>query len=386
MKASNYEGNIRKRGNHSWEGSVVLNGKREYVYGKTSQEVRRLISTLVLQNDLGMLNVESDMKYSEWLEQWYSSFLSVKENTMVRYREDIDLYIKPLLGKIRLRELRTIQIQAFYNKLLQQGLSVKTVRNIHGVVHASLERAEKTDLLNKNVSNNCVLPKFRQAEMHPLQGDEVARFLEAIKGDDFENLYYVTLFTGMRQGEALGLTWDSVFFDQGCLHLHHQLQKERKKGGQYRLVELKDSQDRYVQIPLQVVAVLQRIKDAQLEKQKVSGTQWSNPLGFVFVDEKGGHLSKVTTYNHLKRIAKKMGKPELRYHDLRHSWTVIMLTVGASLKAVSTCLVMQQLLLLLIGTGTRPTLCARMLRTGCQPTFRVLQSMYKDMKYSLWKI
>ena len=105
----------------------------------------------------------------------YSSFLSVKENTMVRYREDIDLYIKPLLGKIRLRELRTIQIQAFYNKLLQQGLSVKTVRNIHGVVHASLERAVKTDLLNKNVSNNCVLPKFRQAEMHPLQGDEVAR-------------------------------------------------------------------------------------------------------------------------------------------------------------------------------------------------------------------
>ena len=105
--------------------------------------------------------------------------------------------------------------------MLQQGLSVKTVRNIHGVVHASLERAVKTDLLNKNVSNNCVLPKFRQAEMHPLQGDEVARFLDAIKGDDFEDLYYVTLFTGMKQGEALGLTWDSVFFDQGCLHLHH---------------------------------------------------------------------------------------------------------------------------------------------------------------------
>ena len=120
--------------------------------------------------------------------------------------------------------------------------------------------------------------------MHPLQGDEVARFLDAIKGDDFENLYYVTLFTGMRQGEALGLTWDSVFFDQGCLHLHHQLQKERKKGGQYRLVELKNSQDRYVQIPLQVVAVLQRIKDAQLEKQKVLGTKWSNSLGFVFVE------------------------------------------------------------------------------------------------------
>ena len=234
--------------------------------------------------------------------------------------------------------MQRIREAGVYNRLLKQGLSVKTVRNVHGVGHASLERAVKTDLLNKNVSDSCVLPRVRQAEMHPLQGDEVARFLEAIKGDDFEDLYYVTLFTGMRQGEALGLTWDSVLFDQECLHLHHQLQKERKQNGVYRLVELKNSQDRYVQLPPQVTTVLQRIKDEQSKKQKESGSKCFNPLGLVFVDEKGGHLSKVTTYNHLKRIAKKMGKPELRYHDLRHSWTVIMLTVGASVKAVSTML------------------------------------------------
>ena len=103
MRAYNNEGNIRKRGNHSWEGSVVLDGKRQYVYGKTSQEVKRQINTLVMQHDLGLLNVESDMRYAEWLEQWYSSFLNVKENTLVRYREDLDLYIKPMLGKIKLR-------------------------------------------------------------------------------------------------------------------------------------------------------------------------------------------------------------------------------------------------------------------------------------------
>ncbi len=52
-----------------------------------------------MQHNLGLLNVESDMRYAEWLEQWYSSFLNVKENTLVRYREDLDLYIKPMLGK-----------------------------------------------------------------------------------------------------------------------------------------------------------------------------------------------------------------------------------------------------------------------------------------------
>ena len=171
--------------------------------------------------------------------------------------------------------------------------------------------------------------------MNPLKEKEVGAFLEAIKKDKYEKLYYVTLFTGMRQGEAIGLTWDSVLFEQGMLHLHHQLQKERKQGGKYRLVELKNSNGRFVQPASQVMAVLRKIKEEQTEKAKALGSKWNNPMGLVFVNEDGSHLSKITTYNHIKRIGKMIGKPELRFHDLRHSYAVLSLITGANLKTLS---------------------------------------------------
>lgn len=71
--------------------------------------------------------------------------------------------------------------------------------------------------------------------MHPLQGLEVGAFLEAIKGELYEDMFYVSLFTGMRQGEVLGLTWDSIQLDRGIIHLYHQLQKERKKMASFAL-------------------------------------------------------------------------------------------------------------------------------------------------------
>ena len=58
-------------------------------------------------------------------------------------------------------------------------------------------------------------------------------------------------------------------------------------------------------------------------------------MNLVFVNDQGEHLSKVTVYNHLKRLAKRMGKPQLRFHDLRHSYATLSLQTGANIKTVS---------------------------------------------------
>lgn len=337
MKRQNYDGNIRKRSQHSWEGSVMIEGQRRYVYGKSSQEVRKRITALSLQSDLGLLINESDMLLCDWLNQWITSYTSVKESTLNRYKIDIEQHIIPALGKIPLCDLRTTHIQMFYNQMLKEGMSAKSLKNCHGVFHEALERAVLINLIPKNVSNACVLPKVKQAEMHPLKEEDVPRFLDAIRNDIFCDVYYVALFTGMRQGEILGLTWDSISFDQQTILISQQLQRSRKNR-EYHFADLKNSRTRIIQPAPEVMVVLKRIQNSQKALKELHDGNWRNEFNLVFVDKKGRHLSCMTIYHHFKDIVDSIGRPEMRFHDLRHSYAVISLQTGACIKCLSSSL------------------------------------------------
>ena len=337
MKRSNEEGNVRKRGQACWEGSVMIEGQRRFVYGKSSQEVRKKIAALALKVDLGLYIDESDMLLRDWLTQWIEAYINVKDSTLTRYMIDVEQHISPALGDIPLCDLRTTHIQLFYNHLLKSGMSAKSLKNLHGVLHEALERAVLIDLIPKNASNACVLPKVKQAEMHPLKEEDVPRFLDAIRDDIFCDVYYVALFTGMRQGEILGLTWDNVSFDQQTILISHQLQRVRKNR-EYHFTDLKNGRARIIQPPPEVMTVLKKIQNTQKSLKELPDKNWRNEFNLVFVNKKGQHLSCMTIYHHFKNIVDSIGRPEMRFHDLRHSYAVISLQTGACVKCLSASL------------------------------------------------
>lgn len=335
-------GTIRQRPDGRWEARFTVGrdpgtGKQiqRSVYGATQKEVRQKLAQAIAAIDNGTYTAPSKMTVGQWLDIWQQDYLgSVKPFTVRSYTDQIRNHLKPALGAIRLNTLNAHTIQRFYNALsAEQGLSPKTVKNIHGVLHKALQQAQALGYLRFNPSDGCTLPRVVKKEMHPLDEAQSKTFLESIKGHRYEVLFTVTLFTGMREGEALGLTWDCVDFERGTLLIEKQLQQEKKKGGQYVFSPLKNDKPRLVTPAAWVMKLLRAHRSRQAEARLKAGPLWENS-GLVFTNETGRHLARCTVVKDFKKVVASIGCPEVRFHDLRHSYAVAAIRSGDDIKTV----------------------------------------------------
>ena len=337
-------GTIRKRSDGRWEARYTVGfdpatgkQKQKSIYGKTQKEVRERLAEITTELDDGTYMEPTKNTVSEWLEVWLETYVrfSVKPYTLDAYQRVCRNYLSPAQGMLRLSALTAPQIQRFYNSLLmEKNLSPKTVRNIHGIFHRAMEQAVKLGMIRSNPTELCDLPKARRKDIHPMEQDKIGAFLTAIKGNKYELLYLVTLFTGMRQGEVLGLTWDCVDFTHNTLYVNKQLQKTKKVGGSYTLAPTKNSRARMVTAAPSVMALLKKQRSSQAQAQLLAGSEWENRWGLVFTNELGGHLTHFTVYKHFKEAVKAIGLDEERFHDLRHSYAVAAIESGDDIKTV----------------------------------------------------
>ncbi len=275
----------------------------------------------------------------EWLDTWLKTYAlySVKSYTYDAYERSCNIHIKPALGRIRLSALTAPQIQQFYNSLItEKELSPKTVKNIHGVLHRALGQAVKLGMLRSNPTNVCDLPKAHRKEIKPMEQAEITKFLQAIQGTKYGLVYQITLFTGLREGEVLGLTWDCIDFQHNALYVNKQLQKTQKVGGQYMLAPTKSGRSRMITVAPSVMDLLKKQKSQQAQMRLLVGQDWKNPWDLVFTNEFGGNLSHFTVYKTFKEIVRSIGLEQERFHDLRHSYAVVSLESGDDIKTVQT--------------------------------------------------
>ena len=341
---ANGSGCIRLRADGRWEGIYSIPatdgaGKyvRKSVYGKTQEEVRKKLTQITGEIDEGTYVAPSKMKLSEWIDLWLEIYAkpAVKPKTHIAYESVCNNHIKPMIGHIPLKSITTTAIQLFYNKLLEKGnLSCKTIKNIHAILHKALEQAFLAGEIKQNPASRCTLPKSMRHKIEPLDDESIASFLSAIRGHRFENVYYLTLFTGLRKGEVLGLSWDCVDFENNMILINKQLLNYPHSEVSYDLSTTKSGKERYVPVASSVMTMLRKQKIWQEECAKKAGSGWNNEWNLVFTDEIGRHLCHETVYRNFKRIMKSIGMDGVRFHDLRHTYAVASLESGDDIKTI----------------------------------------------------
>lgn len=310
------------------------------VSGKTQKEVAQKLKAVTAAIDAGTYTEPSKMTVGEWLDIWADEYLgNVKILTVSAYKATIARHLKPHIGAVRLDKLNAHTVQSLYNGLGvassdREALSAKTIKNVHGVLHRALGQAMTNGYIKSNPAAACVLPRVEKKELKPLDEVDTKNFLEAIQGHQHEILYTVALFTGMREGEILGLSWDCVDLNRGTILVSKQLQRDKHTGAQYFLASLKNDKPRSVTPAPFVIELLTKQKQLQGEWQNTAGELWDNKFNLVFTNQLGGNLIPQTIIRHYKDIVASIGRPDARFHDLRHSYAVAAIRSGDDIKTV----------------------------------------------------
>jgi integrase len=241
---------------------------------------------------------------------------------------------------LKLAQLQTAHIQRLYNEKLHGGrldgkdggLSPKSVRYIHTVIHSALEQAKKEGMVTINPADAVKLPKREQKEIKYLDTEGVAKFLAAAKDSKYFVAFFLALNTGMRRGELLGLRWKDIDFEAGQLTVNQGLVRVSGQGLVFQEPKTKLS-NRVINLAPAVVQVLKEHKKKQAEYRLMAGGIYRKDLDLVFANEIGEPLDPRAFTRVFERVIKKAGL-DVTFHGLRHTFATIALEQGVDVKTI----------------------------------------------------
>jgi integrase len=263
----------------------------------------------------------------------------LRPSTWSSYQMNTEAHIVPALGVVALQRLGPAQLTAFYRTLLERGrrdgrggLAPKTVRNIHGTMHAALQDAVRWGYVARNVANAVELPKGPTAEMQVWSPEQLRCFLDHVQADRLYAAWLLIATTGMRRGELAGLRWADVDLEAG------RASPRRPRvvvDNEVVVSEPKTAKGRRsLALDPVTVAALRRHRAQQAEERIAAGPLWQDS-GLVFTWPDGSPVHPQRFSSWFEQHARAAGLPRIRLHDVRHSYATAALAAGIPAKVVS---------------------------------------------------
>jgi integrase len=311
----------------------VTDKRRQKQVGGFATEVEAAEAMLLAQADLvrGTYVEPTRRTFATFLdEEWLpAKRLSVTENSWCSYRDTVERYLVPTLGKRRLTQLGPQEFQRAYAELLDHGgkggrsLSPSTVRYVHTVARMALRDAVTWGLLAANPVDRAkppALPRKTAAEMR-WSRDHLETFLAHTHGTRLHPLWHLLAWTGARRGEALGLHWSDVDLVDGSLVIRRSLSTTGGRAAEPRAPKT-GSSERSVSLDPTTVAEERLLMETDYE-----------PTEYVFTRLGGRPLSPPSVSSAFGK-ARPLELPKLPLHGLRHTHATLLLEDGVNPKVV----------------------------------------------------
>lgn len=267
---------------------------------------------------------------------------TTRASTWDSYRRHVEQHIAPVIGGIPLQQLGPQHLDRFYADKLaagrldgSRGLSVKTVRNIHAVLHKALRDAERKQLVARNVAASADPPRQQQRPIDRARTwtpEQLRQFLEAMRPHRLYAAFLLAATTGMRRGEILGLRWQDIDFEQRRLAVRqtvvsvaYEVQVSAPKTSKGR---------RTIAVDARTLAALTSHLEQQDRERVLVGDGYA-PLDLVFAREDGKPIHPDLFSQIFDRTVAKLPLPRIRFHDLRHTHATLGLAAGVAPKVMS---------------------------------------------------
>ena len=356
-------GSIEKRGKNSYRLTVSegfdLSGKpmihRKTVHG-TKKDAEVELAKFVTEVQNGLIIDGKSLKFSEFTEIWKRDYGSkeLAPSTYKRYCRMLETRLLPYFGHFYINKIKPTDIMKFYDLLekdtqlvRKQGnngaktkkpLSGKTILEHHRLLRAMLHKAVYWQLIVANPAERVQPPKARKPKRKSYDDEQTKILLENLELLPSEDTKYkvaiiLTVFTGVRLGELMGLEWTDVDFKNGIISINRSSQYLSDMGV-FTKVPKTESSIREIAIPEFIISLLEEYKLWYEEQKAIYDELWMNSDRlFVQADGKPMHPSTISKW--FVKYVGQIGLPVINFHGLRHTNASLLVAQNIDIAVIS---------------------------------------------------
>ena len=356
-------GSIEKRGKNSYRLTVAegfdLNGNpmihRKTVHG-TKKDAEVELAKFVTEVQNGLVVDGKSLRFSEFTEIWKRDYGSkeLAPTTYKRYCRMLETRLLPYFGHFYINKIRPTDIMKFYDLLekdtqlvrkkgnngskTKKPLSGKTILEHHRLLRAMLHKAVYWQLIVANPAERVQAPKARKPKRRSYDDEQTKILLENLEKLSIEETKYkvaiiLTVFTGVRLGELMGLEWQDVDFKNGIISINRSSQYLSDMGV-FTKTPKTESSIREIAIPEFIISLLEEYKLWYEEQKSIYGELWTNSGRlFVQADGKPMHPSSISKW--FVRYVSTIGLPVINFHGLRHTNASLLVAQNVDIAVIS---------------------------------------------------